>query len=108
MEQIFGVRSLPAQNAEDGLDEERRRDQLPVEKVSQGIEMPDIIAFKLKTSAMTLAERLEDIPDSIECIAENTVPRGIQILRLTTLLEALVLLAHRIKAKVYPTHRSEK
>src|SRR3546814_281782 len=27
MEQIFGVRSLPAQNAEDGLDEERRRDR---------------------------------------------------------------------------------
>src|SRR3546814_13714972 len=60
MEQIFGVRSLPAQNAEDGLDEERRRDQLPVEKVSQGIEMPDIIAFKLETSAMPLAERPED------------------------------------------------
>src|SRR3546814_6434711 len=79
MEQIFGVRSLPAQNAEDGLDEERRRDQLPVEKVSQGIEMPDIIAFKLETSAMPLAERLEDILDILECIAENPVPRGLQI-----------------------------
>src|SRR3546814_9016879 len=91
MEQIFGVRSLPAQNAEDGLDEERRRDQLPVEKVSQGIEMPDIIAFKLETSAMPLAERLEDILDILECIAENPVPRGLQILRLPALLEALVL-----------------
>src|SRR3546814_13535641 len=103
MEQIFGVRSLPAQNAEDGLDEERRRDQLPVEKVSQGIEMPDIIAFKLETSAMPLAERLEDILDILECIAENQVPRGLQILRILALLEALVIVDPRIKANVNQT-----
>src|SRR3546814_13317143 len=46
MEQNFGVRSLPPQNAEDGLDEERRRDKHTVAKVSQGIEMRDILAYK--------------------------------------------------------------
>src|SRR3546814_8412451 len=66
--------------------------------------MPDIIAFKLETSAMPLAERLEDILDILECIAENPVPRGLQILRLPALLEALVLVDHRIKAKVHRTH----
>src|SRR3546814_16824899 len=82
MEQIFGVRSLPAQNAEDGLDEERRRDQLPVEKVSQGIEMPDIIAFKLETCANTLAARLDTILDILECITENHIPRDTKTLKI--------------------------
>src|SRR5690606_16538061 len=51
MHQVLGIRAYAAQNAEDTLHEERRLDQLAVEKVREVVEVSDIIALELEASS---------------------------------------------------------
>ena len=49
---VLGIGADAAEDAEDGLHEERRLDQLAVEKVREIIEMADVVAFELEARAV--------------------------------------------------------
>ena len=72
MSQIF-VSTLPTEDAEDRLHEQRRRDQLSIEEVCKRIEMSGVIALEFDPGAMALSETLKDVLDVAEGVAEDPI-----------------------------------
>jgi hypothetical protein len=69
----------PPQEAEDGLDEERWRQKLSVEEMSQSIEMADIVAFEFEPRSICLADLDDDAFDLLEGIRNDATTRRLQI-----------------------------
>src|SRR2546430_9910634 len=82
MRDVLRVGAVPAENAEDRLNEEGRLDQPPVDEMRQIVEVPDIVAFELEAGAATLAQILQDPLDVLESVAEDEVPRHFEVLAL--------------------------
>ena len=47
----------PAEDSEDGLDQEGRFDQATVHEMGQIVEMSDVVAFELELNAMAFTQR---------------------------------------------------
>src|SRR5216684_5296750 len=104
MRKVLGIGPDAAENAEDRLHEERRLDQLAVEKMSKRIEVADIVALEFELRAATLAELLKNMLDIFESIPENEIPRVFQVLRLPVEFPFLVTLKHGVEAKIHRAH----
>ena len=78
-DQVLLVGADAAEDAEDGLHEERRADQPPVEEVGEVVEMADIVALELETGAVRLSQILQDAFYILESISEYEVVRAAQI-----------------------------
>ena len=73
MGEVLAVGADAAEDAEDGLHEERRLDQAAVEEVSEIVEMADVVAFELEARAVALAQVLKNALDILECVAEYQI-----------------------------------
>ena len=93
-----------AQNAEDRLNQERRLDDLAVQKVGQVVEMADVVAFVLEPGAVVLAERLDDAFDVLEGIAENAVLRAPEIGLFPIVLPVDRSLGQGMNREIHRTH----
>ena len=58
--QVARVGADAAEDAEDGLHEQRRLDQLLVEAVGQVVEVADVVALELEAGAVALPRSLDD------------------------------------------------
>ena len=74
---LFGADA--AEDAEDGLHEERRADQPPVEEMGEVVEMAGIVALELEAGAVRFSQILENALYILECISEYEVVRAPKI-----------------------------
>ena len=88
--EIAHVGADAAEDAEDGLDEERRLDEPAVDEMREIVEMPDVVAFVLEARAVLLAEHLQDALDVAERVAEDEIVGAPQIGLLPVVLPGLV------------------
>src|SRR5215469_9581206 len=104
MDEIFRVGADTAEYAKDRLNEKRRLDHAPVEKMREIVEVADIIAFEFKTCAATLPQIFQDPLNILESVAKDKVPRHFQELRLPGMLPFLVPADHRIEPEIHRPH----
>src|SRR5699024_513294 len=69
--EIVGVRADPPEDAEDRLDEERRLDEAPVEKMREIVEVADIVALELEARATVLAQAFQYLLDVLKRVTED-------------------------------------
>src|ERR1700689_3150068 len=96
--EIVGIGADAAEDAENGLDEERRLDQLAVEEMSERVEVPDVVAFELKARAVAFAQILQAALDILKGVLEDEVARHLQVFRFPIEFEFLVAVEHGIEA----------
>ena len=73
VDQVIRIGADATQNPENGLDEQRRRDQTPVEEVRQAIEVPHVVALEFETGATALAQEFQHPLDILEGVAEDEI-----------------------------------
>ena len=100
---ILGVRADAAENAEHGLDEQRRLDQAAVKEMREVVEMAGVVALELEARSVSRAG-LQDEFDVLEGVAEDEVARVLQRLRFPVVLEILEALEHREEPEVHRAH----
>src|SRR3984893_16986741 len=108
VQKILRIGTLTAQNAEDRLHEERRRDELSVEEMRERVEMTDVVALELESRAVALAEAFQDSLDIRKRVAKNPVTRGLEERLLPLVLEMRIAADHRVHAEIHRTRRSRR
>src|SRR5580658_6541565 len=70
-QQVALVGADAAEDAEDGLHEQRRLDDLLIQAIGQVVQMADVVAFELEARAVRFAQPLDDAGDILEGVAED-------------------------------------
>ena len=78
MEKVLRLGADPAEDAEDGLDEERRLDESAVDEMRQIVEVPDVIALELEARS-EIAEFAHAALDLGEGIRQDEIGRACEI-----------------------------
>src|SRR2546421_8498626 len=86
VQHILRMRPDAAADAEHRLDAKRRLQQLAVEEMRRGVEMPDVVALDLE-ARVVVAAALEDVGNFLERVLEDTIIRGGEIGLLPVVLE---------------------
>ena len=68
-----------AEDAEDGLHEERRLDQAALDEMRQGIEVTDVVALELEAGAVVAAQAVRMYSMSSKVLLEDAVARAFEI-----------------------------
>src|SRR5688572_31647661 len=97
------MRADAAQDAKDGLYEERRLHDAAVGEVAQRVEVADVVALDLEAGAVA-GTGGEDVLDVGERILEDALARAFQIGPLPVVLELLLALQHGVEPEVHAAH----
>jgi hypothetical protein len=94
---------MPAENAEDGLHEERWLHEAAIEEVGEVIQVSHVVALELEAGAVR-AHRLQQALDVGEGIPEDVTPRHLEIAWLPVVRELLDAAGHGIEAEIHRSH----
>ena len=103
VQHVLGMRADAAQDAEHGLDEQRRLDEPALEEMREVVEMRGVVALELEAGA-GVAERTQHELDVLEGVAEHEIARILQRLPLPVVLEVLEAVEHRKQAEIHRAH----
>ena len=102
--QVLGVRTHAAQDAVDALDEQRPLDQAFVKEVGKVVEMTNVVALELEARAASVAQRLEDVLDVLERVAEDEVFHPLDVRLLPVVAPVLDLARRLVDREVHRPH----
>ena len=103
MHNVFMVGANTAQKSKNRLHKERRFYQTTISKVSEVIQMRDIITLELKPGTVSLAS-FQHILDILERIAKHKIFRPFKVFAFPIEFECFVSFQHRIEAEVHGAH----
>src|SRR5258708_39498869 len=92
-----------AENAEDGLHEQRRLDQFALKEMRKIVEVANVVAFELEAGAV-VGTGAQDELDVLEGIPEHEIARAFEIGLFPVVLELLVAIKHRKQGKIHRAH----
>jgi hypothetical protein len=100
---VLRMRADAAKNAEHGLHQERRLDQLAFGEMSEVVQVANVVAFELEARAI-FRQCSQCKFDIFEGVAKNEIAGALQILPLPFVLEVLEPVQHRKQAEVHRSH----
>src|SRR5436190_19487792 len=103
MRDVFRMRADAAENAEHGLDEERRLHQAAIGEMTQRVQVPDVVALDLEARAVR-ATGVEDVLDVLERVLEDAIVRSREVGALPVELEFAIAAEHREEAEIHRAH----
>nr|AIA14233.1 Unknown Function [uncultured bacterium] len=98
-----GLGADAAEQAEDGLDEQRAAGQAAGVEVRQVVQVGDVIAFELEPGPVLLADAQNGL-DVLEGVLEDKVAALFEAFALPFVAEVLEAVQHRVQAEVHRAH----
>ena len=102
--QVVEIGADSAEYSEDGLHKKRGFGQATIDNVCQVVEVSDVVALVLETSATPFAKTFQDRLDVTERVAEDAPAGGFQVGRFPVVLPFRESVKRREQAEVHRPH----